>query len=89
MSTMGELSKWCAEAMLAPDLKEKWNLQGLAPVGSSSEEFAAHLRKQSEDYARVIREAGIKANRHCASGRSGSSDGIRHENVSAKTGAAG
>jgi tripartite-type tricarboxylate transporter receptor subunit TctC len=57
---IAELSKWCAEAMLAPDLKDKWNLQGLTPVGSSSEEFAAHLRKQSEDYARVIREAGIK-----------------------------
>ena len=55
-----ELSKWCAEAMLAPDFKEKWNLQGLTPVGSTSEAFAAHLRRQSEDYARVIREANIK-----------------------------
>lgn len=57
---VAELSKWCAEAMLAPDLKPKWALQGLTPVGSTSEEFAAHLRKQSDDYARVIREAGIK-----------------------------
>ena len=55
-----ELSKWCADAMLAPDLRPKWDLQGLTPVGSTSEEFAAHLRKQSEDYARVIREANIK-----------------------------
>jgi len=46
--------------MLAPDFKEKWNLQGLTPVGSTSEAFAAHLRRQSEDYARVIREANIK-----------------------------
>jgi tripartite-type tricarboxylate transporter receptor subunit TctC len=57
---IAELSKWCAEAMLAPKLKAKWNLQGLSPVGSTSEEFAAHLRKQSADYARVIREANIK-----------------------------
>jgi tripartite-type tricarboxylate transporter receptor subunit TctC len=57
---VAELSKWCTEAMLAPDLKEKWNLQGLTPVGSTSEAFAAHLRRQSEDYARVIREANIK-----------------------------
>jgi tripartite-type tricarboxylate transporter receptor subunit TctC len=57
---IAELSKWCAEAMLAPELKPKWDLQGLAPVGSSAEAFGAHLRQQSEDYARVIREANIK-----------------------------
>jgi tripartite-type tricarboxylate transporter receptor subunit TctC len=57
---VAELSKWCSEAMLAPELKPKWELQGLTPVGSTSEEFAAHLRKQSEDYARVIHEANIK-----------------------------
>jgi tripartite-type tricarboxylate transporter receptor subunit TctC len=57
---IAELSKWCAEAMLAPGLKAKWDLQGLSPVGSTSEEFATHLRKQSDDYARVIREANIK-----------------------------
>ena len=57
---IAELSKWCAEAMLAPELKAKWDLQGLSPVGSTSEEFATHLRQQSDDYARVIREANIK-----------------------------
>jgi tripartite-type tricarboxylate transporter receptor subunit TctC len=57
---IAELSKWCAEAMLASDLRPKWELQGLTPVGSTSEEFAAHLRKQSDDYARVIRDANIK-----------------------------
>jgi tripartite-type tricarboxylate transporter receptor subunit TctC len=46
--------------MLAPELKSKWDLQGLTPVGSSSEQFAAHLRQQSDDYARVIRDANIK-----------------------------
>jgi tripartite-type tricarboxylate transporter receptor subunit TctC len=57
---VAELSKWCSEAMLAPELKSKWDLQGLAPVGSSSAEFATHLQQQSDDYARVIREANIK-----------------------------
>jgi tripartite-type tricarboxylate transporter receptor subunit TctC len=57
---VAELSKWCAEAMLAPELKPKWDLQGLAPVGSSAAAFEAHLRKQSEGYVRVIREANIK-----------------------------
>jgi len=57
---VAELSRWCSAGMEAADLKTKWELQGLDPVGSSSEDFAAHLRKQSEGYARVIREAGIK-----------------------------
>jgi tripartite-type tricarboxylate transporter receptor subunit TctC len=58
---VAELSKWCAEAMLAPELKTKWDLQGLTPVGSTSEEFAAHLHQQSDDYASIIREASIKS----------------------------
>src|SRR4051812_32485319 len=57
---VAELSKWCAEAMLASELKPKWELHGLTPVGSTSKAFAAHLRKQSDDYARVIRDANIK-----------------------------
>ncbi len=57
---VAELSKWCAEAMLASDLKPKWDLQGLSPVGSSADAFGAHLRQQSADYARVIRETNIK-----------------------------
>lgn len=57
---VAEMSGWCAAAMKAPELGPKWAAQGLTPVGSTSEQFAAHLRKQSEDYARVIREANIK-----------------------------
>jgi tripartite-type tricarboxylate transporter receptor subunit TctC len=57
---VAELSKWCGEAMQAPELKAKWDLQGLTPVGSSSDAFGAHLRAQSENYARVIRAANIK-----------------------------
>lgn len=57
---VAELSKWCADGMKAADLKAKWELQGLDPIGSSSADFSAHLRRQSDDYARVIREAGIK-----------------------------
>jgi tripartite-type tricarboxylate transporter receptor subunit TctC len=57
---VAELSKWCGEAMKAPELKAKWDLQGLTPVGSSSDAFGAHLRAQSDSYARVIREANIK-----------------------------
>ena len=46
--------------MLNPDLKPKWELQGLVPIGSPAADFGAHLKKESADYARVIKEAGIK-----------------------------
>ena len=58
--SVAQLSQWCAAAMLAPDLKPKWTAQGLAPTGTPAAEFGAHLRKESADYARVIKEAGIK-----------------------------
>jgi tripartite-type tricarboxylate transporter receptor subunit TctC len=57
---VAELSQWCGEAMRAPELKAKWDLQGLVPVGSTPDEFAAHLRQQSSDYVRVIHDADIK-----------------------------
>ena len=57
---VAELAVWCAGAMSAPELKAKWEAQGLTPAGGTSEQFATHLRRQSEDYARVIREANIK-----------------------------
>ena len=58
--TVAQLSRWCTAAMQAPELKPKWTLQGLAPIGSSAAEFATHLKQQSDDYARVIRGANIK-----------------------------
>jgi tripartite-type tricarboxylate transporter receptor subunit TctC len=59
--TVAKLSQWCAAGMNAPELKPKWTLQGLTPVGGSAADFGAHLRQQSADYARIIREANIKA----------------------------
>ena len=56
-----QLGQWCNTAMLAPELKPKWALQGLEPVGKPGAELAAHLRKQQEEYGRVIREADIEA----------------------------
>ena len=32
--------------MLAPELKPKWDAQGLAPVGSSAAAFGANIRQQ-------------------------------------------
>ena len=40
-------------------MKPKLAQQGLFPVGICGAEFGAYLRRQVEEYSRVIREAGI------------------------------
>jgi tripartite-type tricarboxylate transporter receptor subunit TctC len=58
---LSELAGWFTAAMQAPDVKPKLIALGLYPVGMCGADFTAHMRKQSEDYARIIREANIKA----------------------------
>jgi tripartite-type tricarboxylate transporter receptor subunit TctC len=44
-----------------PDIKERLNAQGLDVVASTPEQFAAHIRAETEKYARVIKKIGLKA----------------------------
>jgi tripartite-type tricarboxylate transporter receptor subunit TctC len=59
--TLSQLAGLFTAALLAPEIKPKLAVQGLSPVGACGADFAAHLRKQYDDYGRVIREANIKA----------------------------
>jgi tripartite-type tricarboxylate transporter receptor subunit TctC len=59
--TVAQLEAWSTAALQAPDVKAKLALQELYPAGMCGADFAAHLRKQYEDYSRVIREAKITA----------------------------
>jgi tripartite-type tricarboxylate transporter receptor subunit TctC len=58
---VAQLSGWFSAALKNPDMKPKLAKQGLFPVGTCGAEFGAYMRKQVEEYSRVIREAGIKA----------------------------
>jgi tripartite-type tricarboxylate transporter receptor subunit TctC len=58
---LAQLAAWSSAAIKAPEMKPKLALQGLYPVATCGEEFGAHLRKQYDDYDRVIRAANIKA----------------------------
>jgi tripartite-type tricarboxylate transporter receptor subunit TctC len=60
-AVVDQLGQWCSTAMLAPELKPRWALQGLEPVGKPGAVLAAHLRQQQDEYGRVIREANIQA----------------------------
>lgn len=59
--TLAQLSDWFGAALETSAVKEKLKLQEMYPVGACGADFAKHLRDQFDAYARVIREADIKA----------------------------
>jgi tripartite-type tricarboxylate transporter receptor subunit TctC len=59
--TVSLLAGWFVAAMQVPEVKEKLVVQGVYPVGICGPDFAAQIRKQYDDFGRVIREANIKA----------------------------
>jgi tripartite-type tricarboxylate transporter receptor subunit TctC len=59
--TISQLSSWFGSALETAAVKEKLQLQEMYPAATCGAAFAAHLRDQFDAYARVIREADIKA----------------------------
>jgi tripartite-type tricarboxylate transporter receptor subunit TctC len=59
--TVSQLAGWFTAAMQVPDVKAKLIAQSLYPVGMCGDDFGALLRKQHDEFGRVIREANIKA----------------------------
>jgi tripartite-type tricarboxylate transporter receptor subunit TctC len=58
---ISQLAGWFTAAMQVPEAKAKFASQEVYPVGMCGADFGAFLRKQYDDYGRVIREANIKA----------------------------
>jgi len=58
--TLSELASWFIQALREPQVRAKLVHQGQFPVGMCGAEFSAHLRRQYDEYGRVIREANIK-----------------------------
>jgi tripartite-type tricarboxylate transporter receptor subunit TctC len=59
-ATVDRISAEVAKIIVAPDFREKAAAQGLEVFVSKPEQYAAYLRSESEKFAKVIREAGIK-----------------------------
>lgn len=57
-----QLSGWFDAALKAPEVQPRLAQQGLFPVGMCGAAFGDFMRRQVDDYARIIRESGIKAN---------------------------
>ena len=58
---IAQFTDWAKAAMLAPEVKTKLINLALYPIGMCGADFAAYLRKQHEDYGRLIRDAKMKA----------------------------
>ncbi len=58
---VSQFAGWFTAALQVPEVKAKLVTQGLYPVAMCGADFGALLRKQSDEYGRLIREANIKA----------------------------
>jgi len=58
--TVAQLIDWFREAVLAPPVKTKLIAQALYPNPKCGADFEAHMRLQSEQFTRLIRELNIK-----------------------------
>jgi len=48
------------QAIQQPDVRERMNSEGVQVIGSTPDQFAEHLRRESAKWAKVIRDAKIK-----------------------------
>ena len=49
-----------AKVLAMPEVRKKFDELGLEPVGNTPAEFAAVIRKETPEWAKVIKDAGIK-----------------------------
>ena len=56
---VAKLNSEIAKVMAMPDVKQKCADLGFDPVGNSSEQFAAYIKKEVEKWGKVIKEAKI------------------------------
>jgi tripartite-type tricarboxylate transporter receptor subunit TctC len=57
---LSQSASWFTEALRAPEVQAKLATQGFATVGKCGAGFGALLRKQYDDYGRIIRQANIR-----------------------------
>jgi tripartite-type tricarboxylate transporter receptor subunit TctC len=58
---IGRLNAELTRALTAPDMKDRLATVGIEPASSTPEQFGAFIRTEAVRYAKVIKDAGIKA----------------------------
>jgi tripartite-type tricarboxylate transporter receptor subunit TctC len=48
------------KALATPQVRKKFDELGLEPIGSTPDELTAIIRKETPEWAKVIKDAGIK-----------------------------
>ena len=48
------------KALARPDVKERLTATGLEPIGTTPDQFAAHIRTEIEKWRKVVRESGAR-----------------------------
>jgi tripartite-type tricarboxylate transporter receptor subunit TctC len=59
-AAVAQLATWTLSALEVPEVKAKLFAVGLSPVGLCGADFAAYLRKQYDEYGRVISASNFK-----------------------------
>jgi tripartite-type tricarboxylate transporter receptor subunit TctC len=57
---VARLSAETSKALNAPEVRERMLAQGVEPVGSTPEQFAAHLETEMQRYAAAVKASGAK-----------------------------
>ncbi len=58
---IGRLNAELTRALTAPDMKDRLATVGIEPTSSTPEQFGSFIRSEAVRYAKVIKDAGIKA----------------------------
>jgi tripartite-type tricarboxylate transporter receptor subunit TctC len=57
---ISQLTNWFSTAIKVPEVNSRLKILGLFPTLQCGPDFGAHIKRQYEDYGRVIRDANIK-----------------------------
>ena len=56
---LSTLNRAVLNALKAPEVGPRFALDGSEPVGSTSDAFGAHIRREIAKYAKVTKDAGM------------------------------